>query len=71
MHSVCALLGPRQCGKTTIANQYASRHKESIHVFDLEDPLDLSKLQNPKLALEPLNGLIIIDEIQQFVIDGY
>ena len=65
IHSVCALLGPRQCGKTTIANQYASRYKESVHIFDLEDTLDLSKLQNPKLALEPLNGLIIIDEIQR------
>ena len=65
IHSVCALLGPRQCGKTTIANQYASIYKESVHIFDLEDPLDLSRLQNPKLALEPLNGLIIIDEIQR------
>lgn len=65
VHSVCALLGPRQCGKTTIANQYASRLKGLVHIFDLEDLLDLAKLQNPKLVLEPLEGLIIIDEIQR------
>ena len=64
-HSVCALLGPRQCGKTTIANQYANRLKGTVHIFDLEDLLDLAKLQNPKLILEPLEGLIIIDEIQR------
>lgn len=29
------------------------------------NPLDLSKLDNPKLTLEPLEGLIIIDEIQR------
>lgn len=63
---VCALLGPRQCGKTTLAKNYVSgiSHKDSVHFFDLEDPLDLARLENPKIALEPLDGLIVIDEIQ-------
>lgn len=63
---VVAILGPRQCGKTTLARQYfkeANGLKE--HYFDLENPLDLARLQDPMLALEELSGLIIIDEIQR------
>lgn len=63
-----ALLGPRQCGKTTLANDYAQRTLEQgieVTRFDLEDALDLQRLDNPMLALEPLSGLIIIDEIQK------
>lgn len=62
---ICALLGPRQCGKTTLAKEYAKNLKEKYFLFDLEDPLDLAKLDNPKLALESLDGLIVIDEIQR------
>ena len=68
---ICGLLGPRQCGKTTIAKEYIKTQKnlhpnqEAIHFFDLEDPIDLSRLDNPKLALEQLKGLIVIDEIQR------
>lgn len=62
---ICALLGPRQCGKTTLANEYAKNLKGKFFLFDLEDPLDLAKLDNPKLTLEPLDGLIVIDEIQR------
>lgn len=58
-----ALLGPRQCGKTTLARQYAKTHAVT-HIFDLENPEDLQQLQNPMLALEKLEGLIIIDEVQ-------
>lgn len=66
IHPVLALLGPRQCGKTTLAKQYATRkHITAIHHFDLEDPDDLAKLDAPKLALENLSGLIVIDEIQR------
>jgi len=62
---ICALLGPRQCGKTTLAKLYARTvHKEEVHLFDLEDPIDIARLDNPKLAFESLHGLIIIDEIQ-------
>jgi hypothetical protein len=62
---ICALLGPRQCGKTTLAKLYAKNlNKQAVHFFDLEDPVDLARLDNPKIAFEPLSGLIIIDEIQ-------
>ncbi len=62
---ICALLGPRQCGKTTLARQYAKQTSLPVHYFDLEDYTDLARLAHPKLTLEPLTGLIIIDEIQR------
>jgi predicted AAA+ superfamily ATPase len=60
---VVALLGPRQCGKTTIARFIAAQSDSEY--FDLESPLDLARLSNPMFALEKLEGLIIIDEIQR------
>ena len=57
---VTAILGPRQCGKTFIAKQ-----SKYSHYFDLENPRDLSRLSNPQLALENLQGLVVIDEIQR------
>jgi hypothetical protein len=60
---VTAILGPRQCGKTTLAREIA-RRQEAVY-FDLEDPADQVRLSNPKLALEPLRGLVILDEIQR------
>lgn len=61
---ICALLGPRQCGKTTLALSFKENVNPSYH-FDLEDPIDLARLENPKLTLENLTGLVIIDEIQR------
>ena len=60
---VVALLGPRQCGKTTLARIIAGKTK--CEYFDLEDPADLNRLSAPKFALEGLSGLIIIDEVQR------
>lgn len=67
VNPVCGILGPRQCGKTTLAKAYAKKYDSEIkiHHFDLEDPESLASLDNPKLTLEPLEGLIIIDEIQR------
>lgn len=65
IHSVCAILGPRQCGKTTLAHLYTQQNPNPIHFFDLEHPNDLNALSSPSLALEPLNGTIVIDEIQR------
>jgi len=62
-HPVCAVLGPRQCGKTTLAKMYAQSFS-NFHIFDLENPQDLALLESPSLTLPNLNGLIIIDEIQ-------
>ncbi|AIK96259.1 ATP-binding protein [Candidatus Odyssella acanthamoebae] len=65
IHSVCGLLGPRQVGKTTLAKKY-SQHYSKVHFFDLENPIDLARLENPMLTLTSLQSdLIIIDEIQR------
>lgn len=58
------LLGPRQCGKTTIAGELAGAGTASTY-FDLEKPTDLAKLEQPMTALEALRGLVIIDEVQR------
>ena len=58
-----ALLGPRQCGKTTLARQLAGSSKSNY--FDLENPVDLARLSAPLTALGPLRGLIVIDEVQR------
>lgn len=67
MFPICAILGPRQCGKTTLANSYIKQidGTKKVYFFDLEDPTHLDQLKNPKTTLEPLNGLIVIDEIQR------
>ncbi len=58
-----ALLGPRQCGKTTLARQLAGASQNTY--FDLESPIDLARLSEPMTALESLRGLIVIDEVQR------
>jgi predicted AAA+ superfamily ATPase len=58
---VVSILGPRQCGKTTIARQVAG---PDSHVFDLENPVDVARLAEPQTVLERLRGLIVIDEVQ-------
>ncbi len=64
-HKIVALLGPRQCGKTTLAKKFASTFDEnSSHFFDMEDPLTAEQFKNPNLVLDSLNGIIILDEIQ-------
>jgi hypothetical protein len=60
---VTVLTGPRQSGKTTLARQLLA--EESANYFDLEDPVSLARLDEPKTALEPLQGLVVIDEVQR------
>jgi predicted AAA+ superfamily ATPase len=60
---VVALVGPRQCGKTTIAREFVPA--DSANYFDLEDPVSLARLEEPKTALEGLGGLVVIDEVQR------
>ena len=57
-----ALLGPRQCGKTTLARSIAAQ-QESLY-FDLESQTDLRRLANPELMFKSQSGLVVIDEIQ-------
>ncbi|PCI39470.1 MAG: hypothetical protein COB50_01095 [Thiotrichales bacterium] len=67
VHPIVTLLGPRQCGKTTLARQYITALKTTlpkINYFDLENLEDLARLKNPLLTLKQLRGLIVIDEIQ-------
>ncbi len=58
-----ALIGPRQCGKTTVARQFVPA--DSPNYFDLEDPSSLARLDAPMVALSSLKGLVVIDEIQR------
>lgn len=60
---IVALLGPRQCGKTTLARQFTSQGP--AHYFDLEDPIGVAKLAEPMNTLSKLKGIIVIDEIQR------
>ena len=57
------LVGPRQCGKTTLARSFVP--PESPNYFDLEDPISLARLEEPLTALRDLRGLVVIDEIQR------
>jgi predicted AAA+ superfamily ATPase len=59
---VTALLGPRQCGKTTLSRQLATQRQATF--FDLESIPDQRRLQNPELVLSGLSGLVVLDEIQ-------
>lgn len=60
---VVVLTGPRQCGKTTLARELLS--EASLNYFDLEDPASLARLDEPMTALRPLEGLVVIDEVQR------
>lgn len=58
------LVGPRQCGKSTLAREIVGQDGSAAY-FDLEDPTSDARLRDPKLALEPLRGLVVIDEVQR------
>ncbi len=60
---VVTLIGPRQCGKTTLAREFLA--EDSVNYFDLEDPISLVRLDEPMTALAPLKGLVVIDEVQR------
>lgn len=58
---IVALIGPRQCGKTTLARTLLP--EDAPGYFDLEDSVSLARLDEPKTALEGLSGLVVIDEV--------
>lgn len=60
---ICVLLGPRQCGKTTLAR--ALPHRGLVHYFDLETAVGQARLAQAELTLAPLRGLVVIDEVQR------
>lgn len=57
---VTAILGPRQCGKTTLASML-----DADHTFDLENPRDAARLEHAQTVLERLRGLVVIDGVQR------
>lgn len=60
---VVGLIGPRQCGKTTLARQLLP--SSSPQYFDLEDPVLWQAFEHPMSVLSSLQGLVIIDEAQR------
>ncbi len=60
---VVLLTGARQVGKTTLARQFVDPVSENY--FDLEVPADLARLNSPMTALEGLEGIVVIDEVQR------
>ena len=60
---ITALLGPRQCGKTTLARMFGEG-QDTVY-FDLESQPDLIRLQNPELMLGSLKSIAVLDEIQE------
>jgi hypothetical protein len=60
---VTMLLGPRQCGKTTLARELAGSVPSTY--FDLEDPDTPLRTEIAKQVLGPLRGLVVIDEVQR------
>jgi predicted AAA+ superfamily ATPase len=60
-----ALLGPRQCGKSTLANHLLKDYPGAIFL-DLENPEDRMKLSDPGLFFQlHADKLICLDEIQR------
>jgi predicted AAA+ superfamily ATPase len=62
---VVAILGARQVGKTTLAQQIMEVRKGPVERFDLEDPADLARIKDARLALSGLRGLVVLDEVQR------
>ncbi len=61
-----AIVGPRQVGKTSLAQHLAAQMERPSVYLDLENPGDLNKLQDPELFLTPLQDYtVILDEVQR------
>lgn len=68
VNRIVCLLGPRQCGKTTLARELfvkSGKERKDPGYFDLERPSDVQALETPDLVLPGIKGLIVIDEIQR------
>ncbi len=63
---VTAIIGPRQCGKSTLARQIVKQLTTSVVYLDLGRPSDLDKLDNAEWFFSQQKGsLICLDEIQR------
>lgn len=63
VHPIVSILGPRQCGKSTLARLYCRNQQHEY--FDLEDPVDRRRLDAPMQSIDPLRGLVVLDEVQR------
>jgi len=58
------LLGPRQCGKSTLARQLLAERGQAV-ILDLQDRSDRARLQEPELFFDAHRSqLVCLDEIQ-------
>jgi predicted AAA+ superfamily ATPase len=64
-NKIVGIIGARQVGKTTLAKIVAKKERKPVYYYDLENPDDLARLQEPMLALKEHKGLVVIDEIQR------
>ena len=64
VHPAVTLVGPRQCGKTTLSKLFTRADSDTVY-FDLEDEVDCRRLQTPKQNLSRLTGTVVFDEIQR------
>ena len=65
---VVAIIGPRQCGKTTLTKMEVLKLKKTGLYFDLESPKDISKFYDAEFFLESISSeveCIVIDEVQR------
>lgn len=63
-YPIVAVLGARQVGKTTLARALVTNTTVPVKFFDLENPTDQARLQEPMLALGSLDGYVVLDEAQ-------
>lgn len=64
---ITAILGPRQCGKSTLAKHLGLISEKDFVYLDLERASDSAKLKDPEWYLNTQKGkLICLDEIQRF-----
>ncbi|MEN8264896.1 MAG: ATP-binding protein [Nitrospirota bacterium] len=64
-YPVVGIIGARQVGKTTLALALIEKIRGTASFFDLENPEDMAKLNEPMLALKGKRGIVVIDEIQR------
>ncbi len=62
-YPITLLLGPRQCGKTSLARRIAT-HQKTV-VFDLEDPETPLQPEASRTMLKEQRGLVVLDEVQR------
>ncbi len=62
---VVAMVGPRAAGKSTLARDFAQCWRANSYFFDLRSAADRARLEDPKLALSGLHGLVVLDEIHR------